>query len=360
MSSTTGKRRIVVDDLDSGQIQYVWPGWFRDYGSHDNDGTWGPPYQHTLYGTKVNGNLTFKFNGTDINVLGTTALVKTSTERIFDPTWECFIDQISIGRTEPFTLTENNWDLCAQHEMADGQHELVINVSTAGQAFLFDSIRYTPSPGLRWNLWSRTSLSWIGMIPKEYLRNSTSGTYSIDGEASTSFALEGLDPGLAQPENQFNQIFFATPELPAGPHSLSIVYQGGEQYTPLTLDFLYVTNNPNPSNISEVTHNPSHPDTRKVPIGTIVGDDDNMPELIPYETNALGSEISPFPYAPTRPFVSTPNQNHGTLADGSSQWGTVTKRPHPTQPATVTLGPPIINHPVDNEYGALQSAFATE
>jgi hypothetical protein len=154
-------RPIVIDDFNP-LFQYG-TGWFRDEGSQDNLGNFGPPFQHTLHGTDSNSSFSFSFQGTpflslvcitfssisagtSIQIKGTSNRVNTSTG--FDPSWECFIDKISIGATQPFQYPENNWLLCEQQLLVDGQHLVTVNVSQATQAgrtFWFDDIVYTPS-----------------------------------------------------------------------------------------------------------------------------------------------------------------------------------------------------------------------
>jgi hypothetical protein len=64
----------------------------------------------------------------------------------WDPSWECFVDNISIGATAPFQYDENNWLLCEQANLIDGSHEITVNVtSTTGQPFWFDYVQYAPS-----------------------------------------------------------------------------------------------------------------------------------------------------------------------------------------------------------------------
>lgn len=106
----------------------------------------------------------------------------------------------------------------------------------------------------------------------------------MDGGPQIFFPLKGLPPG---PTNTvYNQIFFTTPALPASPHSLVVVYQGSGQQTPLTLDFLYVTNtstlvsqgaSSNPNSTTTGTAGTSTPTADKgsspdsTPVGAIVG-----------------------------------------------------------------------------------------
>jgi hypothetical protein len=85
-----------------------------------------------------------------------------------------------------------------------------------------------------------TSVSWVGFIPHELAHDSSSAAYSIDGGPLISFHLSGLSP--SQVVTIYNQIFFTTPKLSPDPHFLVVTYRGTERQTPLTLDYLYVTN----------------------------------------------------------------------------------------------------------------------
>jgi hypothetical protein len=88
------------------------------------------------------------------SILGTAIFVKGTTHPLnipagaFDPSWECFVDNISIGATKPRIHAENNQLLCEQKGLVDTLHELTVNVHTTGQTFWFDRIQYTPSPRL--------------------------------------------------------------------------------------------------------------------------------------------------------------------------------------------------------------------
>jgi hypothetical protein len=86
------------------------------------------------------------FAGSSVRVIGATNRVNTSTG--FDPSWECFVDKISIGATPPYQYPETNWLLCEQKQLVDGQHVVTVNVNQATQAgrtFWVDDIIYTPS-----------------------------------------------------------------------------------------------------------------------------------------------------------------------------------------------------------------------
>ena len=63
-----------------------------------------------------------------------------------DPTWECFVDNISIGwGVSAGADTENNWNFC-QSDLQDGPRILSMKVTVLHQqTFWLDQIQYTPS-----------------------------------------------------------------------------------------------------------------------------------------------------------------------------------------------------------------------
>jgi hypothetical protein len=81
--------------------------------------------------------------GTRIDAFGTTNLKNTS--GIIDPTWECFIDNVSIGATNPFNFVENNWVLCSAENLTDTSHVMTVNAKSNGTTFWFDYFQYIPS-----------------------------------------------------------------------------------------------------------------------------------------------------------------------------------------------------------------------
>ena len=65
---------------------------------------------------------------------------------MLDPTWECFVDNISIGASTPFPYAENNWGFCEQDTLVDGPHILTVNATVLkNQTFWIDNIQYVPS-----------------------------------------------------------------------------------------------------------------------------------------------------------------------------------------------------------------------
>ncbi|KAG6835605.1 hypothetical protein H0H93_016578 [Arthromyces matolae] len=279
---TSPPRQVVVDDADS-QIQYSGSGWFSDQGSQDKAGNYGHTYKKTSHGTKASGSFSFSFT-----VWGTTALTKIGDG--CDPSWECFIDQTSIGATTPFQYEENNWVLCSQPTINDGPHELTVKITSAGATFWFDYLAFTPSPGASYpeavlkvqdgdsainygSGWGAiagfaqatsavgsqmkfdfvgTSLTWVGYIPAELPHNAAQASYVIDNGGSVNVNLNGIPTGKTS--SLFIQTFFSTPDLSAGPHSILVTYNGGTgASTPLVLDYLLITNVSIPSNTGTTT-----------------------------------------------------------------------------------------------------------
>ena len=81
--------------------------------------------------------------GTRARLIGTTDIKNTS--GTIDPTWDCIIDQKSVGPTEPFPYTQNNWALCEWSNLSDATHTVTVKVSSSGQSFWADRIVYIPS-----------------------------------------------------------------------------------------------------------------------------------------------------------------------------------------------------------------------
>jgi len=84
------------------------------------------------------------------------------------------------------------------------------------------------------------SLAWYGFIPDEQPHAATTGAYFIDGQSAISFSLEGLP--ATKSTTIYNQKFFETATLPYGRHNITVSFQGNQNTTPLTLDYLVVQN----------------------------------------------------------------------------------------------------------------------
>ncbi|KAF8805440.1 hypothetical protein BYT27DRAFT_7085298 [Phlegmacium glaucopus] len=298
MSSAALPRVINVDDVDS-KIQYTGP-WFLDEGSQNSLGHNGPPYLGTLHGTNSSASLSFAFNGTLFRVHGTINIRNDS--GVVDPTWQCFIDNISINPIPPSPDPQNNWIFCEEDTLLDGPHIITVNVTVLkSQTFWIDKIQYLPSPsvpldqaaivvdsgdpqlqyGQGWQVWYYAntttvtgstftynfigvSLSWYGPLIPGFPVGSSSVTYSIDGQTPTSFLLQGVS---ADTPTTNNQKFFETAQYPAGPHTLKVVYEGINS-TPLTLDYLIVQNGTLPSTTTSVSSHATSSTTGSVTSST--------------------------------------------------------------------------------------------
>ncbi|KAH9477969.1 hypothetical protein JR316_0010202 [Psilocybe cubensis] len=225
---------------------------------------------------------------------------------VTDPNWECFIDNISIGRSlGPSTLVGNYWTMCEHHQLVDGFHYLTLNATVVkGQTCWIDEIQYISSymdidsqnadiyvdnldPAFEFSQgWgdfegfvnttntnhASVSFPFTGVSVEWYAYVSSSpsipanATYSVDNEDPVTFLIRG-DPQA----NKFNQLLFRTRQYTPGPHVLSVTYLGDSTTTPLTLDWLIVQNitnllnNNGNSNLNE----PESPAHSKV--GPIVG-----------------------------------------------------------------------------------------
>ncbi|KAH6879650.1 hypothetical protein BKA70DRAFT_206662 [Coprinopsis sp. MPI-PUGE-AT-0042] len=273
MANLPPPRRVVVDDLDP-LVQFDGAAWFSVNDAKDPGGNFGPTYLSTLHGTNSSTELSFTFDGSSVELLGSNNPRNES--GIIDPTWECLVDGVDIGATDPFPFQENNWSFCNWKDGTPGEHTLTVRVRSQGQTFWVDRVQYVPSPkasvasgsvisvshldnaitlGDGWvplggdaNLTTTrgataevefvgTKLSWIGYIPNQFEKAPTTGAYTIDGGPATSFALKGLTE--SQPA-MYNQKFFETPLLSPGPHRVFVVYQGSSETTPLTLTNLLI------------------------------------------------------------------------------------------------------------------------
>ncbi|KAF9475210.1 hypothetical protein BDN70DRAFT_269490 [Pholiota conissans] len=270
-------RRVVIDDTDS-LFQYGASWSVESSAARDATVNSGPAFDQTLHRTAANTSLTVNFSGSDFMVSSsvTPILVNDVVQKF--PEWECIVDGNSLGVMsidKGITQPQNNLGICSS-VLGDGPHELVLKVTTnAISPFWIDAIQYTPSanadlsnttfkvynsdPNIQFSnndfatgtygvkLTQTTgatttfnfvgkSLTWVGYIFAGYANVSSSATYSIDNAPSVSFALptSGVSFG--------NSIFFKTPELSLGPHTLVVTHQGNNKTMPLVLDYFFVSN----------------------------------------------------------------------------------------------------------------------
>ncbi|KAF7376861.1 hypothetical protein MSAN_00103600 [Mycena sanguinolenta] len=253
-------RQRVVDDTDLA-IQYVPNSdWFSADASTLTAGNWGPIYRESSHATTSNANLTFAFNGTDIQVRGTIDISKNSTTNVTDPTWDCFVDDMTISKPNPtFQFAENNWVLCEQS---------ALDASFDTAVLFYPSTDPSVSFGSGWNTFggenetndhgSQVSLSFHGtsvipfaFVPNQLPPNATWATYAIDDGEPVNFTLNGLPS--PQSSTEFHVPLFTTPTLPSALHTLVITYGGDDHHTPLVIQGFYVTNT------TTVSSDPSSP-----------------------------------------------------------------------------------------------------
>ncbi|KAF9037559.1 hypothetical protein BJ165DRAFT_1353349, partial [Panaeolus papilionaceus] len=270
-------RWVVVDDGDS-RIKFNG-NWFAATPDQDINGlgNFGTPFQNTLHGINEDGSLSFQFSGSAIMVFGTSRISGFGTTQ--DPSYECFIDNRSIGAKTPLQFAENNWLFCETSGLSGGSHTLTIQAKVASMTFWLDRIQYAPSSGSDFNqalawvddqdssvsfdsnwealrdiatmtqtngakatvTFNGVSLTWFGFVPGDFPHGSSAGTYVIDGGTPQAFGLRGL-PGGGDPMEQYNQVFFQTPTLSPGQHRLEVTFRGDDTVTPLSLDYLIVQN----------------------------------------------------------------------------------------------------------------------
>ncbi|KAF8811571.1 hypothetical protein BYT27DRAFT_6442198 [Phlegmacium glaucopus] len=280
---------VLVDDTDPN-ISYSGP-WFAVQNTQTNIGNLGIPFLNNLHGVNVDANLSFPFSGSSVVVLGTSITTKASGTQV--PTWECFVDNNSIGWSTASYFAENNWIFCQNNQLQDGPHVLSVRAKVSNQqTFWFDQIQYIPSSNLRidssdpaiqyssgWQplngivnftqiagstltyQFSGISLSWISIIYTTISSppNSSSATYSIDGQTPTTFLVPAPPSGIAR---LYNQILFQTAVLSPGHHELVVTYrgndsQGVDSQPPLSLDYFVVQDAPS-SSTSSSSNAPTH------------------------------------------------------------------------------------------------------
>lgn len=82
--------------------------------------------------------------GTAVYLYGTNNIANKS--GMIDPSWECFVDNISIQKSSPYGFANNDWQFCGQDALVDGVHTLTVNATVMqSQTFWVDNIQYVPS-----------------------------------------------------------------------------------------------------------------------------------------------------------------------------------------------------------------------
>ncbi|KAF8802696.1 hypothetical protein BYT27DRAFT_7172525 [Phlegmacium glaucopus] len=256
---------VIVDDTDPN-ISYSGR-WFTAQNTQDPD-NYGIPFQSTLHGVNFDANLSFPFSGSSVVVFGTSITTNASTHF---PTWECFIDNKTIGSKDSCEPARNYCIFCQNDQLQDGPHVLSVRVKVVNeQTFWFDQIQYIPSsnvsldqsllridssdPTIQYSAawqsgpdivnytqiagssltyeFSGISLSWITFIKDT---SSSSATYSIDGQTPITFLVPASVSGP-----RYNQILFQTAILSPGDHTLFVMHQSNDSRAPLALDYFVV------------------------------------------------------------------------------------------------------------------------
>ncbi|KAF8808416.1 hypothetical protein BYT27DRAFT_7096793 [Phlegmacium glaucopus] len=268
------QRQVIVDDTNP-DIQYSGP-WFLVQNTQLNTGNFGTPFQNTLHGVNVDANFSYAFNGSAVTVMGTS--ITTNTSGTQDPTWECFVDNKSIGWNTVLPYVEmNNWIFCQDNQLQDGPHVLTVGAKVANQnTFWFDQIQYLPSANVSldqsilridstnpelvydsgWRVWedfvyltqvtgasftyvfTGVDASFIGYLPANFPLIASTATYSVDGQAPINFSVPIGAPRL------YNQILFQIGHMSLAQHKLVVTYQGNSGTAPLAIDYFVVSVSP--------------------------------------------------------------------------------------------------------------------
>lgn len=69
-------------------------------------------------------------------------------------------------------------------------------------------------------------------------------SFSVDGGTEDTFQLQGLSPNAT---TAYNQLLFRTNVYPHGPHTLTVNFKGGNNTTPLSLDYILLQTDNTPS-----------------------------------------------------------------------------------------------------------------
>ncbi|KAF8880155.1 hypothetical protein BD779DRAFT_1763551 [Infundibulicybe gibba] len=293
-------QRVIVDDTDP-QIQYSGiDQWTLSIGESPfpiSSNSNGPPFQNTTHLSSTTSSLSLQFRGSSPQVFG-----GGSGDDLGEKApYKCYIDDTSIGSIllEASRASNNNL-LCDGASFVEGkEYTLTLNFTpTVGvQPLGFDYITYIPSasfplgsatllvdgldpaiaydPGQQWSVDSLGTSTQINGSSVTF--NFTGTSVSWIGFTSPIVLSDNANPVLfmlgASIDNLTNQVFFTSPTLNPGPHSLEVTYRGNSSLPPLTLNHLVIANNVStpslqvPPVVSASTNKPS----ASASIGAIVG-----------------------------------------------------------------------------------------
>ncbi|KAF8896515.1 hypothetical protein BD779DRAFT_1668287 [Infundibulicybe gibba] len=274
MTTTTLPRRVIVDDTDP-RIQYsIHRTWSSVFVPETNE-TFRTTF-HTSNGSLLENftNLSFRFRGSSPLVFGYNPQTQhvcsvngtgigpapVTTDSLSQDNSALLCDGTQFTEEGEYTLTLNVTGLPPDPELplcfdyityippASAQAEpatVLVDKSDPAISYVgnwtttdasYDSAIFTQTTGshLIFNF-TGTSVSWIGFIPTQPV--GANYTYSVDGGKSR---LLSLHPSPFN--NLSSQIFFTSPSLSYGLHSLVVEKTGGDTGALLTLNNFMVTN----------------------------------------------------------------------------------------------------------------------
>lgn len=264
--------------------------------------------------------------GTDVVVYSSVDPIVVNGTVQADPQWECIVDGNSFGLDQidqADNTPQNNIDIC-HGILSDGPHELLVRVTSKGNPFYLDDIQYTPSvnadlsnteqkiynsdpnislsedfkqgtfgvyqtqtPGgtVSFNF-NGTSITWIGYIFANFAQQSATATWSVDSSDPISFALPTSAVSFG------NSIFFTTNNLSVGAHSLLVTYKGNTNAMPLTLDYFFLRNDVNTTEVSSINSTVTTTSTSGTATSTSPGANTSAPGKSHVHSGVIGGGIA--------------------------------------------------------------------
>ncbi|KAF8886182.1 hypothetical protein BD779DRAFT_1786641 [Infundibulicybe gibba] len=394
-------QRVIVDDTDP-QIQYSGiDQWTLSIGESPfpiSSNSNGPPFQNTTHLSSTTSSLSLQFRGSSPQVFGGSP----GDDLGEKAPYKCYIDDTSIGSIllEASRASNNNL-LCDGASFVEGkEYTLTLNFTpTVGvQPLGFDYITYILSasfplgsatllvdgldpaiaydPGQQWSVDSLGTSTQINGSSVTF--NFTGTSVSWIGFTSPIVLSDNANPVLfmlgASINNLTNQVFFTSPTLNPGPHSLEVTYRGNSSLPPLTLNHLVIANNVStpslqvPPVVSASTNKPSASAPTGAIVGGVIG---GMAEFSTDVDTATPPHLTPFDAMPSGPamadasnrtlkvhrslVVDPPEFDPYILLDGPSDIGDVDATPRATE--TPDQGKlPLRAPPMEMEYEPDRSA----